>query len=382
VTGGAVLNTNNGDGSFAVNGLADGGGFLYTGDPDTNTLRKVDYNGNLISSISASGFATSCCNEDFAFDGTTFYHVHYDGSGGQIDRIDPATGNSLATYAAPCGLDSAPVGITFVGSQLWISCWESSQVGTWVPGPNGASTFTPKFTVATLAGGLAYDAANGILWVGRLGGWVEPFDLNGTLLGPGFQPFGSDVANTIDGLEFISQPATQVDFESPSLGGADRQQISPYTAGGVTFTAEPEGGFSPVVGLVKNSSSSTSACVPPESANQLLGTAPASGGSIGLSGFAIRGTFAGGLSGPVTVSVDIQALNGLTARLRLFDAADTLLTTATAVTPATGVCSGAPGGDRGRVTLTAALASGTAAYAVVDTTNSGFVFVIDNFKIQ
>ena len=49
--------------------------------------------------------------------------------------------------------------------------------------------------------------------------------------------------------------ADTIDFESPSLGNSDRQLINPYIdqGTGVTFTAEPSGVFSPVVGLVKNS---------------------------------------------------------------------------------------------------------------------------------
>ena len=379
VTSSSIVNTNNGDGSFAINGLADAGGFLFTGDPFTNTLRKVDYDGNLLGSMTMADMAPlPPWNEDFAFDGTTFYQARYNGSGGQIAKINPATGERLATYPSPCAgaaVASAPIGITFAGNQLWISCWEAQQVGTWNPATN---TFTPKFTVGTYAGGLAYDAANGILWVARLTGWVEPFDVDGNLLGPGFQPFGP-MANTIDGLEFIPAGNTQINFESPFLGESSRQQINPYTAGGVTFTADPSGGFDGVVGLVKNNS--TSACVPPANANQLLGTAPSVDGSIGLSGFPIRATFAdGGIVGPRTISVDAQALSTATVQLRLYDSANTLLATATANPPPIGDC-GFPGGPRGKVTLSAWVAGGTVAYAVIHT-NTGAVLVIDNFKIR
>jgi hypothetical protein len=384
VTGATVTATTITPAAFPINGLADGGGFLYTGEPFTNKLRQVDYDGNLISSLSASGFPNTAWNEDFAFDGTSFYHAHYDGSGGQIDKINPVTGANLETKLAPCAaatMFSAPVGITFVGSQLWISCWDAGEVGTWDPISN---TFVPKFTVPTLAGGLAYDPAYGILWVGRSGGFIEPYDLNGTLLGSPIQPFGA-MSDTIDGLEFIALPlAVRVDFESPGLGESVRQQIDPYTAAGVTFTAEHTGLFDGVVGLVKNSSSATSACVPPNSANQLLGTAPVDG-SIGLSGFGIRGTFAdGGIAGSRTISVDVQALSEATVRLRLYDSANTLLATATANPPATGTCSEAPGGARGTAALNATAAG--VAYVIIDTVPSpapgGFVFVIDNFRFR
>ena len=37
--------------NFPLNGIGDGPGFLYAGDPTTNTLRTIDYNGNLITSV-------------------------------------------------------------------------------------------------------------------------------------------------------------------------------------------------------------------------------------------------------------------------------------------------------------------------------------------
>src|SRR5436190_14252857 len=36
--------------TYPLNGLGDGAGFLYSGDPNTNTLRTIDYNGNLLTS--------------------------------------------------------------------------------------------------------------------------------------------------------------------------------------------------------------------------------------------------------------------------------------------------------------------------------------------
>ena len=152
-----------------------------------------------------------------------------------------------------------------------------------------------------------------------------------------------------------------------------------YTAFGVTFTASSDG----VTGIVKNKASVTSACVPPESENRLMATG-VDGSSIGLSAFPIRATMAGGgIAGPVTVSVDVQTLSTTQARLRLYDSSNQLLATATAIPPATGVCPAPNNGDpRGRVTVSASVSSGSVAYAVMDTTNGGIVFAIDNFRIR
>jgi Concanavalin A-like lectin/glucanases superfamily/CARDB len=196
--------------NFPVNGIASSGTFLFAGDAETNNFRHIDFDGNLLSGPVAGGFPNACCNEDMAFDGTTLYHAHYGSiESGSIDKIDLNTGQVLAGghYDLPFG----PVGITFVGSQIWISNWDAKSVGTWDPLTN---TYTPVFTVGSNAGGLAYDSANGILWVGRQGGCVEPYDLSGNVLGSGdsacagggFQPFGDLGLETIDGLEFV--PAT------------------------------------------------------------------------------------------------------------------------------------------------------------------------------
>jgi len=62
--------------------------FLYAGDPNSNTLRSIDFDGNLVnnfivnanpvSSVTA-GFPNSCCNEAMVFDagGNVLWHVHY-----------------------------------------------------------------------------------------------------------------------------------------------------------------------------------------------------------------------------------------------------------------------------------------------------------------
>jgi PEP-CTERM motif len=182
-----------------LNGLADGGGFLYAGTPSQNLLERLDFDGNLIGFINAPGIPNGgCCNEEMllvpqAGGGANFYHVHYSDA---ITQIDPVTGALIATFA-----QSDVVGMALVGNTIWISKWLERQVGTWDPSTN---TFTPVFSTPTNAGALAYDPDNSIMWVGRQGGTVEPYDLTGVLLGGGFQPFG-DIPDTIDGLTFLGE---------------------------------------------------------------------------------------------------------------------------------------------------------------------------------
>ncbi len=184
-------------------------------------------------------------------------------------------------------------------------------------------------------------------------------------------------------FSMLAFPAMAIDFESPLLGAAGRQIISPYVTPAVTFTAEPSGFGDEVVGLVKNSV--TSACVEPSSANQKLGTgrrAFAPGGSVGLAAFPIRATFSSPLfpaQGPVFVAVEMQTLSGATLRLRLFDPARTqVVNSAVVAEPADGTC-GFPGGARARRRVTA-ISSQAVAFASMDVQPSGRVFVIDDFR--
>ena len=188
---------------FPLNGLGDGPGFLYSGDPLTNTLRTVDYNGGLLTSVTG-GFPNSCCNEEMQFAGGKLYHAHYNDN---IQQIDPVTGAVLATFSQP-----DVVGLALVGSTIWITHWSAQQVGTWDPTTN---TFTPVFSTPDLAGALAFDPVADILWVGQLGGQVVPYDLLGNALNTGFNPItalnlGPNVAiDTVDGLTFKGE-GTQV----------------------------------------------------------------------------------------------------------------------------------------------------------------------------
>ena len=199
--------------NFALNGIGDGPGFLYAGDPNTNTLNTVSYNGTLLSSVTG-GFPNNCCNEEMQFAGGKLYHAHYSDV---IQQIDPVTGGLLASFN-----QFSVVGMALVGNTIWITDWTDKKVGTWDPNTN---TFVPIFTTPDLAGALAYDPTAGILWVGQNGGLVLPYDTAGNLLGAGFNPVANLIASegltgvnidTVDGLTFQGE-GTQTVPEPASL---------------------------------------------------------------------------------------------------------------------------------------------------------------------
>ncbi len=187
---------------FPLNGIGDGPGFLYSGDPTTNGFRTISYTGNLLTSTSG-GFPNSCCNEEMQFSGGKLYHAHYNDV---IQQIDPTTGAVIQTFSQP-----NVVGMALVGSTIWITHWSAQQVGTWDPATN---IFTPVFTTPEFAGALAFDPTSDLLWVGQLGGMVLPYSLTGVLQGPGFDavsgflPPGVSI-DTVDGLTFQGE-GTQV----------------------------------------------------------------------------------------------------------------------------------------------------------------------------
>jgi uncharacterized repeat protein (TIGR01451 family) len=179
-----------------LNGIeSNGAGNLFSGDPLTSAQDIVSPTGDLLSA-GVGPLPALCCNEDIAFDGVNLWRAHW--SEGPLFVFSPA-GVVVATYD-----QTDVVGATFVGSTLWLTKWGAQQVGTFDPGTN---TFTPVFSTApNNAGGLAYDAANNLLWVGRQGGMIEAWSLDGptpTLVaGSGTQPFGA-IGDTIDGVAFI-----------------------------------------------------------------------------------------------------------------------------------------------------------------------------------
>jgi len=189
MTGGFIIPTD-----YPINGMADGGGFLFTGDPLSNFIRKIDYDGNLLDT-DPGGFVAVCCSEDMAFDpaANVLYHAHWPN---QIEALNPVTFAVLDIFP-----QTEPVGMAHVGGDIWITHWGQQQVGIWDPGTN---IFTPVFGTPDLAGGLAYDPFDDILWVGLRGGLVLPYSLAGVQLGPGFKPFG-DIPDTVDGLVFLGE---------------------------------------------------------------------------------------------------------------------------------------------------------------------------------
>jgi hypothetical protein len=218
VVGGTIITTN-----YPINGMADARGFLYSGDPLSNVIRKISYDGRLLRSTVAA-FPPTCCSEDMILAGRFLYHAHHPAT---IEKINPRTGALIQTYAQP-----DVVGMTFVTEadddddddgeargrlassgglawshrrkddrQIWITKWSARQVGTWDPATN---TFTARFTTPDRAGGLAWDPEREVLWVGLRGGRVAPYRLNGTPYNAGFLPFGA-TSDTIDGLEFVRQ---------------------------------------------------------------------------------------------------------------------------------------------------------------------------------
>ena len=179
--------------NFFLNGLGDGAGFLYAGQAVTNRINEIDYSGNLVGGFNAA-VPSSCCNEELQLVGNTLYHAHY---ATEIEQLDPVTG---AAIGAPISQQDV-VGMANVLGTVWISHWGGRSVGQWDPVTN---VYTPVFSTPSNAGGIAFDPASNILWVGLQGGFVVPYTLTGVQLNAGFQPFGND-PDTIDGLTFLGE---------------------------------------------------------------------------------------------------------------------------------------------------------------------------------
>lgn len=190
------------DTSYQVNGIGDGGGFLYAGSAVLNNFITIDYNGNLLTSGTSAGYKNGfCCNEDIAYDPVT--NIVYRGLYNDlIVAVNGTTGALIQNYQ-----QSDVVGMAQVNGVIWISKWGSREVGTWDPLTN---TYVKKFDtdgaggINGNAGGLAYDPFDQILWIGFQGGLVTPWSLTGTRLGDGYKPFG-DMSQTIDGLVFLGE---------------------------------------------------------------------------------------------------------------------------------------------------------------------------------
>jgi hypothetical protein len=201
ITVGANVNSFTGIGTTAqVNGLGDPlTGILYAGEPDNNNFYHLNPSNGAVLTSGTGGMPNFCCNEDYAFNGTALYHVHWDSTFSEVMQLDPNTGAVLASNTLSFGA----VGITFVGgSHLWITDWAGQTVGRYDFATN---TYTPVFSTPNLAGGLAFDDISKVLWVGQGGGAVLPYDLAGDSLGAGFFPIGP-IADTIDGLGFVPTP--------------------------------------------------------------------------------------------------------------------------------------------------------------------------------
>ena len=204
MTGGGTIAT-----PYAFNGLGEGAGFLYAGQYDSTTMRRIDYAGNTIGVPFTAGVSSTQFNEDMAGSGGTLWHSYFgSASSGTVRQLD-ANGvlqNSWnVTDSAGNGI--GVVGSALVGNQLWVTNWDGQTVGTF---STTTGIYTSVFSVqdpsgtSVNAGALAYDADTSVLWVGMQGGWVRPYNTAGVSLGTGFQPFGPTVGATIDGLALVT----------------------------------------------------------------------------------------------------------------------------------------------------------------------------------
>lgn len=194
---------------YMVNGMADAGGQLLTGTPQKPWLRRVQFDGTLISSLTAPAlnFGGNCCNEEMLFvpqlvGDPKVYHAKF-GSFGGIREIDPVTGVLVQHFP-----QSDLVGMALVNGEIWVTRWSNKQILIWDP---LSDAYTLQFDLDVLglgtlgnAGALAWDPVDQILWLGTSGGRITPFSLAGNQLGPSAQPLGA-FSQTIDGLTFLGE---------------------------------------------------------------------------------------------------------------------------------------------------------------------------------
>ena len=188
------------------NGVGEGAGLsgIVTRAGFSNNLDTRNLSGALIASFVNAGPG----NEDLAGDGTQLWSA--DSIANSIYQLNPTNGALLGTH--PITGNGSVVGLTFVGSQLWASDFSTGSIGTINTVSN---VYTVVFT-STLGvnqvGGLAYDSANGVLWVGSTDR-LRPYNLAGAILGP-------DVftAATYGGTNFFFDGLAFIDNTVPEPG--------------------------------------------------------------------------------------------------------------------------------------------------------------------
>jgi hypothetical protein len=193
---------------YPLNGITNLSPGLLVGQPETvnsvvgDTLRELKIPATNTPPVLAltippgpDSFSAACCEEQMVLAPDGFiYHAHYGDVIQRIFRDSSGESEVTKTYA-----QSDVVGMATDGVSIWISKWSGQAVGTWDPTTN---VFTSVFFTPHEAGALAWDVANGVLWVGMEGGMVLPYNASGQQLGAGFMPFGI-INGTVDGLAFV-----------------------------------------------------------------------------------------------------------------------------------------------------------------------------------
>ena len=153
------------------------------------------------SNVSLGTFTTSV-NGNFIEDAT------YIGGGilvvssfeGNVFKVDQL-GNDTLLF----GTGDSYVGVTYDGSNLWTTSGLSGS--NTVYRRDFAGTILSSFVVSFNPGGVGYDATDGTLYIGTLGGSVYHYATDGTQLGV----FQTEFGNYIDGLEVkgaVPEPET------------------------------------------------------------------------------------------------------------------------------------------------------------------------------
>jgi hypothetical protein len=201
IVGGANINLAPTD---VANGMTIVGGDLLTGTVVLSDLIERDLNTLSLTGGPFDALTNDFAfNEDLAYDGTNVWRAHFivGGASGTIYQLNPAlAGAVVVAYPQTFG----PVGMTFVGPQLWTTDWINDTVGTFVA-PN---IYTAMFSTPEHSGCLAWDGSSGVLWVGQAGGAVIPYDLLGNPLGPAFFAF-PPMIDTMDGCAIITTDQTE-----------------------------------------------------------------------------------------------------------------------------------------------------------------------------